>query len=150
MPFKLVYYSEAHEWWLWKTEVSIQDADKCWYVENVWTNSEWLVKKPIARVILRRIKLTAPGRMSDTARMPVFARLLSPLGTRRVSVSPAHSRHDSVPCPLPASHQHQLTELWLNFPAQASTFLTQSTLFKPNLHFILQSCHLTQALQDRF
>lgn len=49
------------------------------------------------------------------------------------------------PASLPTSQERELTELWLNFPAQANTFLMQSILFKPNLYFISQSCHLTQA-----
>lgn len=151
MPYKLVYYSEAHEGWLLKIEVCIQDADKCWCAENVWTNSKWLVIKPIARIILRWIKLASPDRVSDTAGMPMFVCLILPLEARRC-LSEVLPTADRTVCPTPLrnSHQHELTELWLNFPAQSSTFLTQSTLFKPHLHFNLQSCHLTEVLKDRF
>lgn len=105
----------------------------------------------MARIILRWIQLTASGRMSVTAGMPMFVYIMSPLEARR-SLSKVPPTADMTPCPapLPTSHQHELTELWLNFPAQSSTFLMQSSLFKPNLYFISQPCHLTQAHQDRF
>ena len=32
MPYKLVYYSEAHEWWLLKIELCIQEAENA----GVW------------------------------------------------------------------------------------------------------------------
>ena len=102
MPYKLVYYSEAHKWCLLKIEVCIQEADKCWCVENAWTNSEWLVIKPIARIILRWIQLAAPDRTSDTAGMPMFVCLLSPLEARRcLSEAPPTAAMTVCPTPLP-------------------------------------------------
>lgn len=132
--------------------MSIHDADKCYVRESVNIYLLWItVSKAVARSILRWIKLTSSGRMSVTAGMPMFVYIMSPLEARRcLHEVPPTADMTLYPAPLPTSHQHELTELWLNFLAQSSTFLMQSILFQPNLYFISQSCHLTQAHQDRF
>lgn len=140
-----------------QSEVSLHDADQCcvWrigqHIHLVWTDSEHAGHKAVAGFILRWIKLTSSGRMSVTAGMPLFVYIMSPLEARRCPREvPPTADMTLCPAPLPSSHQHELTELWLNFPAQSSTFLMQSILFKPNLYFISQPCHLTQAHVDKF
>lgn len=89
--------------------------------------------------------------MSVTAGLPMFVYVMLALGARRcLREVPLTADMTLCPAPLPTSYQHELAELWLNLPAQSSTFLMQLTLFKPNLYFISQPCHLTQTHQDRF
>lgn len=110
-----------------------------------------LVTTPVARIILRWIKLTSSGRMSVSAGISVFVYLVSPWEARRwLWEVPPTEDVTACPAPLPTSQQHELAELWLNFPAQSRTFLMPSILVKPNLYFISHSCHLTQAHHDRF
>lgn len=85
-----------------KNRVMYSRSRKCWCVKNAWTNSEWLVIKPIARIILRWIQLAASDRTSDTAGMPMFVCLMSPLEARRcLSEAPPTAAMTVCPTPLP-------------------------------------------------
>lgn len=74
-----------------------------------------------------------------------------PFGSQKKALwGPTHNRHDSVPSSFP-----HFTLTWTHWtlvelPCSVEYILMQSILFKPNLYFISQPCHLTQAHQERF
>lgn len=101
-------------------DAMLENRSTCIYCEPT---GSMLVTKPVASIILRWIKLTSSGRMSVTAGMPMFVYTMSRLEAKRSRcVVPPTTDMTLCPAPLPTSHRHELTELWLNFPVQSSTF----------------------------